>query len=104
MLINPKAKLLAALDHAEEYRVLAIRSRDRGERESYERIVLGELDHVHGWRVSAFLAGPAFSAPSGGPRNNGASARGGVDHVAVRSPGHQAVLQLALDAERVSQP
>jgi hypothetical protein len=39
MLINPKGKLLAVLDHAEEYRVLAIRSRDRGEREGYERIV-----------------------------------------------------------------
>jgi hypothetical protein len=34
-----KAKLLAVLDEAEGYRVLAIRSRDRGERESYERIV-----------------------------------------------------------------
>jgi hypothetical protein len=33
------ANLLAALDHAEEYRVLAMRSRDRGEREAYERIV-----------------------------------------------------------------
>ncbi len=39
MLINPKGKLLAVLDHAEEYRVLAIRSQDRGEREGYERIV-----------------------------------------------------------------
>jgi hypothetical protein len=39
MLINPKGKLLAVLDHAEEYRVLAIRSRDRGEREAYERVV-----------------------------------------------------------------
>jgi hypothetical protein len=39
MMIDAKAKLLAALDHAEEYRVLAIRSRDRGEREAYERIV-----------------------------------------------------------------
>ena len=38
MLINPKGKLLAVLDHAEEYRLLAIRSRDRGERERYERI------------------------------------------------------------------
>jgi hypothetical protein len=27
MLINPKGKLLAVLDHAEEYRLLAIRSR-----------------------------------------------------------------------------
>ena len=34
-----KAKLLAVLDQAEGYRVLAIRSRDRGERESYEHIV-----------------------------------------------------------------
>jgi hypothetical protein len=39
MLINPKAKLVAALDHAEDYRGLAIKSRDRGEREIYERIV-----------------------------------------------------------------
>ena len=39
MLINPKGKLLAVLDHAEEYRLLAIRSRDRVERERYERIV-----------------------------------------------------------------
>jgi hypothetical protein len=39
MMIDPKAKLLAVLDHAEEYRVLAIKSRDRGERERYERIV-----------------------------------------------------------------
>ena len=30
---------LAVLDQAEGYRVLAIRSRDRGERESYEHIV-----------------------------------------------------------------
>ena len=34
-----KAKLLAVLDQAEGYRVLAIKSRNRGERESYERIV-----------------------------------------------------------------
>jgi hypothetical protein len=34
-----ETKLLAALDQAEAYRVLDIRSRDRGERESYERIV-----------------------------------------------------------------
>jgi len=33
------AKLLAVLDHAEEYRGLAIRAKDRGEREIYERIV-----------------------------------------------------------------
>jgi len=39
MLINPKGKLLAVLDHAEEYRLLAIRSRDSVERERYERIV-----------------------------------------------------------------
>ncbi len=30
---------LTGLDQAEGYRVLAIRSRDRGQRESYERIV-----------------------------------------------------------------
>jgi hypothetical protein len=39
MLINPKGKLLAVLDHAEEYRLLAVRSPERGERERYERIV-----------------------------------------------------------------
>jgi hypothetical protein len=37
--VDLKAKLLAVLDQAEGYRVLAIRSRDRGERESYEYIV-----------------------------------------------------------------
>ena len=37
--VDLKSKLLAALDQAEGYRVLAIRSRDRGQRESYERIV-----------------------------------------------------------------
>jgi hypothetical protein len=37
--IDLKAKLLAVLDQAEVYRVLAIKSRDRGARESYERIV-----------------------------------------------------------------
>ena len=39
MMIDPKAKLLAVLDHAESYRALAIRAEDRGEREAYERIV-----------------------------------------------------------------
>jgi hypothetical protein len=39
MMIDPEAKLLAVLDHAETYRGLAIRAKDRGERESYERIV-----------------------------------------------------------------
>jgi hypothetical protein len=37
--VDLKAKLLAVLDQAEGYRVLAIRSRDSGERESYEHIV-----------------------------------------------------------------
>jgi hypothetical protein len=37
--VDLKARLLAVLDQAEGYRVLAIRSRDRGERESYEHIV-----------------------------------------------------------------
>jgi hypothetical protein len=37
--VDLRAKLLAVLDQAEEYRVLAIRSRDRGERESCEHIV-----------------------------------------------------------------
>jgi hypothetical protein len=39
MMIDPRAKLLAVLDHAEEYRGLALRAKDRGERGSYERIV-----------------------------------------------------------------
>jgi hypothetical protein len=39
MMIDPRAKLLAVLDVAEEYRGLAIRAKDRGEREAYERIV-----------------------------------------------------------------
>jgi hypothetical protein len=37
-MIDPKTKLLSVLDHAEEYRGLAIRAKDRGEREVYERI------------------------------------------------------------------
>ena len=37
--INLTDKLLTVLDHAEAYRVLAMRSRGRGEREHYERIV-----------------------------------------------------------------
>jgi hypothetical protein len=37
--VDLKARLLAVLDQAEGYRILAIRSRDRGERESYEHIV-----------------------------------------------------------------
>jgi hypothetical protein len=36
MMIDPKAKLL---DQAEDYRGLAIRAKDRGEPECYERIV-----------------------------------------------------------------
>ncbi len=39
MMIDPNAKLLAALDQAEDYRGLATRAKDRGERECYERIV-----------------------------------------------------------------
>jgi hypothetical protein len=38
-MIDHNAKLRAALDHAEDYRGLAIRARDRGQREVYERIV-----------------------------------------------------------------
>jgi hypothetical protein len=38
-MIDSKAKLLAVLDTAEKYRGLAIRAKDRGERETYERIV-----------------------------------------------------------------
>jgi hypothetical protein len=37
--IDPKAKLLAVLDQAEDFRGLAIRAKERGEREVYERIV-----------------------------------------------------------------
>jgi hypothetical protein len=40
MLIDAKAKLIAVLDHAEQYRSLAIRAKDRGEREVYERIAV----------------------------------------------------------------
>ena len=39
MTIDPSAKLLAVLDHAEEYRGLAIRAKDRREREIFERVV-----------------------------------------------------------------
>jgi hypothetical protein len=39
MMIDPGAKLFAVLDHAEEYRGIALRAKDRGEREAYERIV-----------------------------------------------------------------
>ena len=39
MMIDPKAKLLAVLDNAEQYRGLAIRAKDRRERECYVRIV-----------------------------------------------------------------
>ena len=38
-MIDPKAKLLAILDTAERYRGLAIRAKDRGKRETFERIV-----------------------------------------------------------------
>jgi len=36
MMIDPSAKLLAVLDHAEEYRGLAMRAKDRGERKATE--------------------------------------------------------------------
>jgi hypothetical protein len=39
MTIDLKAKCIAALDRAEEYRVLAIKAEDRGAREAFERIV-----------------------------------------------------------------
>jgi hypothetical protein len=32
MMIDPKAKLIAVLDNAEEYRALAVRAKDRGVR------------------------------------------------------------------------
>jgi hypothetical protein len=38
-MIDHRAKLIAALDTAEEYRGLAMRAKDRGERKTYERIV-----------------------------------------------------------------
>jgi hypothetical protein len=37
--IDLKAQIIAVLDRAEEYRVLAIKAGDRGEREALERIV-----------------------------------------------------------------
>jgi hypothetical protein len=56
MMIDPEAKLLVALDNAEEYRGLAMRAKERGEREAYERIVelyveiAEELDAlIDGW-------------------------------------------------------
>jgi hypothetical protein len=39
MMIASEAKLLAVLDKAEEYRGLAMRAKDRRERECYVRIV-----------------------------------------------------------------
>jgi hypothetical protein len=39
VMIDPKAKLLAVLYTAERYRGLAMRAKDRGERECFERIV-----------------------------------------------------------------
>jgi PHD/YefM family antitoxin component YafN of YafNO toxin-antitoxin module len=39
VMTDPRAKLLAVLDYAEEYRSLALRAKDRRERECYERIV-----------------------------------------------------------------
>lgn len=38
MLIDPKAKLMAALNQAETYLGLAIKAEDRGERECYEQM------------------------------------------------------------------
>jgi hypothetical protein len=55
MLSDPKAKLLVLLDYAEEYRSLALRSRERGEREAYERIlalhveIAEELEALTDW-------------------------------------------------------
>jgi hypothetical protein len=37
--VDLKARMLAVLDQADGYRVLAMRSRNRRERESYENIV-----------------------------------------------------------------
>ena len=56
MMIDLKAKLLAVLDKAEEYRGLAMRAKDRRELECYVRIVelyveiAEELDAlIDGW-------------------------------------------------------
>jgi hypothetical protein len=56
MMIDPEAKLLVVLDNAEEYHGLAMRAKERGEREAYERIVdlyveiAEELDApIDGW-------------------------------------------------------
>jgi hypothetical protein len=38
-MIDHKAKLIAVLDAAEIFRGLAMRAKDRGEREAYERVV-----------------------------------------------------------------
>ena len=43
-MIDPKAKLLAVLDTAERYRGLAIRAKDRGERETFE--IAEELERL----------------------------------------------------------
>ena len=39
MVFDPRTKLVEALDSAQEYLDLAIKSKDRGEREFFERIV-----------------------------------------------------------------
>jgi hypothetical protein len=56
-MIDPKAKLLAVLDTAEKYRGLAIRAKDRGERETYERIV--ELYVEIAEELEALIDGPS---------------------------------------------
>jgi len=62
MMVDPKAKVLAVLDNAEEYRGLAIRARDRGERECYERIV--ELLEI-AEELEALIDGSAAAARPG---------------------------------------
>jgi hypothetical protein len=63
MMVDPKAKALAVLDNAEEYRGLAIRARDRGERECYERIV--ELYVEIAEELEALIDGSGGAARSG---------------------------------------
>jgi len=64
-LIHPEAKLLAVLDKAEEYRGLAIRAKDRGERECCERIaelyveIAEELEAlIDGWGQPVAASSP----------------------------------------------
>ena len=66
--VDLKAKLLAVLDQAEGYRVLAIRSRDRGERESYEYIVELYVKDRGGTGNNARRVGTPIDGPDPRPR------------------------------------